>query len=63
MTTRLQAELPTEKDDCIELKKHLEDLGDHVHGGKGGREGGREGREGWEGGVGGVESSLFLCER
>ncbi|KAM3571230.1 hypothetical protein VYU27_006717 [Nannochloropsis oceanica] len=31
VTTRLQAELPTEKDDCIELKKHLEDLGDHVH--------------------------------
>jgi len=41
VTTRLQAELPTEKDDCIELKKHLEDLGDHVHGARKG-----EGR-GW----------------
>lgn len=43
MVTRLQAELPTEKDECIELKKHLEDLGDHVHGKiRGTREGGRE---------------------
>ena len=30
VVTRLQAELPTEAD--VELKKHLEDLGDHVHG-------------------------------
>ena len=46
MVTRLQAELPTEKDECIELKKHLEDLGDHVHGerrNEGGRERGRAG--------------------
>ena len=43
VVTRLQAELPTEKDECIELKKHLEDLGDHVHGKiRGTREGGRE---------------------
>jgi len=49
VVTRLQAELPTEKDECIELKKHLEDLGDHVHGesrNEGGREGGRAGGSG-----------------
>ncbi|TFJ83519.1 hypothetical protein NSK_005166 [Nannochloropsis salina CCMP1776] len=42
VVTRLQAELPTGPD--VELKKHLEDLGDHVHGeGEGGREGASEG--------------------
>jgi len=46
VVTRLQAELPTEKDECIELKKHLEDLGDHVHG-ESRNEGGREGWGEW----------------
>lgn len=56
MVTRLQAELPTEKDECIELKKHLEDLGDHVHG-KRRNEGGRDG------GTGSREEQKHFCHK